>query len=147
MLLVAAEVNSAPLWLGRLKTTQGVTDAQAINAVFSCPNMPVSNGPPPIPQDQVGAYVRVTFSSATVYVAALDRMNALGFRLADPCYEQARAQGKKPTWHPMSEVDTYHQTDTLVLATTQYNAVTWLDQLQGVTGVVKIDAPFTATCQ
>ncbi len=147
MLLVAAEVNSAPLWLGRLKTTQGVTDAQAINAVFSCPNMPVSNGPPPIPQDQVGAYVRVTFSSATVYVAALDRVNALGFRLADPCYEQARAQGKKPTWHPMSEVDTYHQTDTLVLATTQYNAVTWLDQLQGVTGVVKIDAPFTATCQ
>jgi outer membrane protein assembly factor BamB len=147
LLLVAAQVNSAPLWLGRLKTTQGVTDAQAINAVFSCPAMPVSNGPPPIPQDQVGAYVRVAFSSATAYAVALDRVNALGFRLADPCYEQARAQGKKPTWHPMSETDTYNQTYALVLATTLYNDATWPDQLKAVAGVVKINVPFTAACQ
>ena len=81
--------------------------------------------------------MRVTFTSATSYATALDGMNALGFRLANPCYEQARAQGEKPTWGPMGESDAFTQSRALVLATTPYNAVTWANQLKGVSGVAQ----------
>ena len=40
MLAVAATVNSAPLWMGRLKQTPGVTDAQSIDGPHSCPLFP-----------------------------------------------------------------------------------------------------------
>ncbi len=76
-------------------------------------------------------------SSDTSYLNAWESLNALGFRLADPCYEKARAQGNKPTWHPMDEEGSFAQTQTLVLATA-LNATTWRQQLQSVAGVGKI---------
>lgn len=145
-LSVAATVNSAPLWMGRLKATPGVTDAQSLDGPIHCPAETAGSGPQYLPQDQAGVYVRVTFTGASSYTTALDTVNSLGFRLADPCYEQARAQGRKPTWHPMSEADAFGQTRALVLATTLYNAITWANQLRAVGGVVTIDAPFRASC-
>ncbi len=145
-LTVAATVNSAPLWLGRLKATPGVSDAQSADGPINCPAETGGNGPPYLPQDQAGTLLRVTFANATAYAAALDSVNALGFRLSDPCYEQARAQGSKPTWHAMSQADAFAQSHALVLATTLYNATTWTDQLKAVAGVVTITAPFQASC-
>jgi outer membrane protein assembly factor BamB len=145
-LLVAATVNSAPLWLGRLKATQGVTDVQARDGVIPCLAFPPGNGPQYLPPEQAGAVVLVTFTSAISYATALDSLNALGFRMADSCYEQARAQGQKPTWHPMGEADAFARTHALVLATTQYNAVTWAEQVKRVAGFASMDVSYQATC-
>ena len=88
----------------------------------------------------------MTFAGATSYEMALEGVNGLGFRLADPCYEAARARGAKPIWHSMSQAQTFAQTQTLVLATTSVNATTWLSQLQALAGVQHITAPFAAAC-
>ena len=75
----------------------------------------------------------------------LDVLNTLGFRLADPCYEQARARGTKPTWHSMGQADSFTRTRTLLLATTAFNATDWAKQLETVAGVAKVEAPFKVT--
>ena len=142
---VLAMVNSAPLWLGRLTATAGVEQVQIAGA-HSCPAERVGNGPSYLSPQQAGTFVQVTFTSATSYFNALDATSALGFRLADPCYEQARAQGSKPTWHPMGQADSFGQTHTLILATTPLNATIWANQLRAVTGVASIEAPFKMAC-
>lgn len=145
LLTVVATVNSAPLWLDRLSATPGVQSAQA-GGPHSCPIMRPGNGPRYLPSGQAGTFVQVTFADATQYAAALDATNALGFRLADPCYEQARAQGKKPTWNPLGQGSSFDKTHTLLLATTAFNATSWASQLAAVAGVIKTEAPFTMPC-
>ena len=90
--------------------------------------------------------MRVTFADTAQYAIALDAINALGFRLGDPCYEQARARGTKPTWHSMGQADSFTKTRMLVLATTAFNATNWAKQLEAVAGVVKVEAPFKMAC-
>lgn len=145
-LTVLATVNSAPLWMSRLLATPGVQDAQSADGPISCPAMRSGNGPQYLDETQAGTYVQVTFAGAIPYDTALEGVNGLGFRLADPCYEQARAQGRKPTWHAMTQADTFARTQMLVLATTRVNATTWMSQLQALAGVQQITAPFKATC-
>jgi hypothetical protein len=104
------------------------------------------NGAKYLPASQANIYVQVTFTGATAYTTALNAVNALGFRLADPCYEQSRAQGHKPTWQSQDQSNTFNQSHTLILATTGTNAVTWQKQLGSVQGVVKVVTPFKAAC-
>jgi len=144
-LVVAAMVNSAPLWLDRLKVTPGVKDVQAWGP-HSCPLQRENEGIRRLSSGQVGTFVRVTFAGTTQYDMALDAVNALGFRLADPCYEQARAQGTKPSWHSMGQADAFGKTHMFLLATTFYNAIGWMSQLRAVPGVVKIEAAFKMDC-
>jgi outer membrane protein assembly factor BamB len=142
---VLATVNSAPLWFERLKATGGIQMVQP-DGPHSCPLMRPGNGPAFLPASQANIYVQVTFASTTRYTPALDAVNALGFRLADPCYEQSRAQGHKPAWQSQDQSNTFNQSHTLILATTGTNAVTWQKQLGSVKGVVKVVTPFKAGC-
>lgn len=144
---VMATVSSAPLWFDRLKANPMVA---AINpdGPHSCPNIPVDNNPRYLELSQAGTYLDVTFNpSVSSYSVALALMDNLGFRLADPCYEQARAQGKKPIWHDMSQQNTFERSHALVLATTTANPVTWQKLLRATNGVATVTTPFNATCQ
>jgi eukaryotic-like serine/threonine-protein kinase len=145
-LTVAAKVNSAPLWLDRLNQTPGVDQALAAGEVIHCTLIPLDIAPRLLTSEQAGTFLRVTFTQGTQYTSALDTMNAFGFRLADPCYEQARALGIKPVWHLMGQADSFVQTRTLLLATTSINAITWMDQLSKIAGVEKIVSPYKLTC-
>jgi hypothetical protein len=114
---ILATTASEPDWLDRLKSNSGVRNVQA-NPVFPCPMIPAA--PPKVqtylPDNQTGRYVSVTFSSNINYDAALYSIARLGFRLANPCYEQARARGKQPTWTSMGQENTFANTHTLFLA-------------------------------
>jgi outer membrane protein assembly factor BamB len=141
---VAANANSAPLWLDRLKAMPEVAQAQA-EGMHGCTNDP--GGPiQRLSESQAGTYLQVSFSGSIAYTKAWESLNTLGFRLANPCYEKARAQGQKPTWHPMGEESSFGKTHTLVLATTRFNATTWRQQLQSVTGINQITMLSGATC-
>ncbi len=142
---VLATVNSAPLWFDRLQATNGIKMVQP-DGPHSCPLMRPGNGVKYLPASQANTYIQVTFASTTQYATALDAVNGLGFRLADPCYEQLRAQGHKPTWQSQDQSNTFNQSHMLVLATTGTNAVTWQKQLGSVKGVVKVVTPFKAAC-
>lgn len=143
-LLVVAMVGSAPLWLYRLKASPNVSGVN-VNPVFSCPMELANQQPLYIPRNQIGTYVRVTFSGGS-YDATLNAINNLGFRLANPCYEQARARGSKPAWSLMGQETTFAQTHSLLLATTNINATTWRSQLSALPGVTQVTAPFKASC-
>ena len=145
-LLITSTMNAAPLWFNRLQTTPGVTRLQAIG-FHSCP---FAQGDPNAP-DLLGynapvTYVRASFSGSTGYDAALDVVNNLGFRLANPCYEQARSRGDKPSWNASGQENAFASSHTLLLATTSYNATTWLSQLKSVAGVTSVDEPVAVTC-
>ncbi len=138
VLAVSATTNSAPLWLDRLQATAAVTHTQVPQGPINCPAERIpQTGLQFLPESQVGTYLQVSFASATAYFTAWESLNALGFRLADPCYEQARAQGNRPTWHPMGEEDSFAHTHILVLAT-DLNAAIWRQQLQSVAGIGNI---------
>lgn len=96
-------------WFARLQALPDVKQVTIPQGNIACPMN--NTGSPPSPShhflpllsaNQAGAYSTVTFSGASAdYAVELDALLNLGFRLADPCYEHARAQGKSPAWHPM----------------------------------------------
>ena len=145
-LVVVATVNSAPLWFNRLQTTPGVIEVQA-SGPHSCPMMSYNpNALNRLQPDAPVTYVKATFSNSTAYDAALAAVNNLGFRLANPCYEQARARGDKPTWQTSGQETVFGSAHTLLLATTTFNATTWLSQLKSLAGVTRVDAPVGVAC-
>ncbi|GCE28821.1 hypothetical protein KDA_43050 [Dictyobacter alpinus] len=144
---VAANTNSAPLWLNRLQAIPEISQIQGqpVNAMRHCPLEPV--GPiHRLDPKQAATYLQINFTSATPYLNAWENLNALGFRLADPCYEKERAQGKAPTWHVMGEESSFTQTHTLVLATTTFNATIWHQQLQSIVSVKQVTTLSGSTC-
>jgi outer membrane protein assembly factor BamB len=145
-LLVVANVNSAPLWLNRLKAIADITDVQAAG-VHSCPHMSADTTAFfRLHLQQSPTLLQVTFAPTVGYNNALEDVSNLWFRLSDPCYEQARAQGTKPTWHAQGQADTFAKTYSLVMATTTFNTINWSQQIHAVTGVVKVDAPLKMAC-
>ncbi len=146
-LVVQSTVASAPLWMTRLLATPGVASAESADGIYNCPLEPVIPAAPPyLSEQQGGTYVQVALASSISYDTALKGVDGLGFRLASPCYEQARARGSKPTWQPMSQAVTYAKSGRLLLATTSWNATTWLDQLHALAGVSQITTPYAANC-
>ena len=143
---VTATVVSAPLWLARLQKLPGVTDVQ-IWGPHSCPMQRIDSSKPRyLGEDWSLTYARVTFSATTGYDKALGALDDLGFRLANPCYEQARAKGEKPTWTTMGQESAFAQAHTLLVATSYNNAVTWQQQLRAVSGVTQVEVPYSAGC-
>ena len=145
-LTIVATVNSSPLWFNRLQTMPGVASVQA-DGPHSCPVMRYDpNALNFLGPDAPISYVRATFSGGTGYDAALDAVDNLGFRLANPCYEEARSRGDKPTWNAAGQENTFGSSHTLLLATTGFNATTWLSQLKMAVDVTKVDEPVTVAC-
>ena len=139
ILEVAANTNSAPLWLNRLQALPEIAhiQGQPVDAIYHCPMDP--GGPiRRLKPKEAGTYLQITFTSDSDYLKAWESLNSLGFRLADPCYEKERAQGQKPTWHAMGEKSSFAQTHTLVLAATDFNATIWRQQLQGIASVKQV---------
>lgn len=144
-LMVLANTNSAPLWFNRLQDMPEVAQIQP-SGTFSCPlERSTPDSIQRLNENQAGVYLQISFAGSVTYTSAWENLNALGFRLADPCYEKARAQGEKPTWYPMGEEDSFGQTHTLVVATTIFNATIWQQQLRTIPGVGKITS-FAGTC-
>lgn len=88
-------------------------------------------------------YIRVSFAAGTSYDQAMAAVSALGFRLADPCYEQAQP---RPTWHPMGQETAFAASSGLTVATTGANAITWKQQLASTNGVTGLIVPYQPTC-
>ncbi len=141
---VIATVGSAPLWLTRLQASPGVTAVNAFSVIM-CPMERLDNNPPFLGLDKAGTYLRVTFAS-TSYDTALNEVNDMGFRLANPCYEQARARGDKPAWKTMGQESSYDQGRVLLLSTTPINATTWQSQLQALKGVERVEVVSQPGC-
>ncbi len=145
-LVVAATVNSSPLWFNRLQAAPGITEVQA-DGPHSCPMMRYDpNGLNRLKPDAPVTYVRATFSNSAGYDTALDAVNNLGFRLANPCYESARARGDKPAWKTAGQENAFGSAHTLLLATTGFNATIWLSQLKSLAGVTKVDTAVGTGC-
>ena len=144
---VVSTAAAAPLWLDRLKDDKDITQVW-INPTNHCSNSPAALKwlPASLPVAQSGSYARVTFSNKTSYDTALDTTMTLGFRLANPCYEQQRAQDKKPTWTSMGQESSFAASRTLLLATTPSNATSWQQQLSTTTGVLKVEVLLTMAC-
>lgn len=135
--LVSSTPVGATNWYNRLQASPAVMSLTA-NPIYSCPLMRANQQPPFLPANQAGTYVKVTFSYTTGYDGALNIVNALGFRLANPTYEQQRAQGTQLLWSSMGQEGIFSKTHTLLLATTSYNAFNWATQLKKTTEVVQV---------
>jgi hypothetical protein len=146
------EVILTPLapgdWLRRLAALPSVV--AIYNGYGGCPMIPVDI--PPIPgvlyflgETAWAEVVRVQFgaSSADGYGQALATISGLGFRLADPCYEQSLPP---PAWRPMGQQASFASGGALVVAITAANSTQWLAQLKAAPGVVSVQAPYTQPC-
>ncbi|HLJ79974.1 MAG TPA: hypothetical protein VKT52_00725 [Ktedonobacterales bacterium] len=131
-----------PDWLPRLAALPAVHVID--DGPTNCPLLPGPAGTPSyVPPTTTFTSLHVSFSAATTYDAALEATTNLGFRLADPCYEQAQP---KPAWHPMGQEQSFDATHTLILSTTFANSTQWQQQLTAVAGVTAIQTPYTASC-
>ncbi|MFI5276048.1 MAG: hypothetical protein ACHQ1E_02165 [Ktedonobacterales bacterium] len=146
------EVIPTPLvpgdWLRRLAALPSVV--AIYDGYGGCPMIPVDV--PPVPgvlyflgQTVWVEDVRVTFaaSGASGYAQALATVSGLGFRLADPCYEQSLPP---PAWRPMGQQASFASGGALVVAITAANSTRWLAQLNAAPGVASVQAPYTQRC-
>jgi hypothetical protein len=150
--LFAAATPLAPAnWLDRLRANPTIKEVRTEAQTVSCPGSHLGTPPPgtPIllPRDQIGLYARVTFAgSMGPYDAALYAMSRLGLRLADPCYEQQRAHGTAPPWHPMGQQQGFAATHQLVVATTELASTQWQEQVRETPGVQAAEIPAVMQC-
>jgi hypothetical protein len=146
------EVAPTPLapsdWLQRLLASSSV--ASIYDGPQFCPNIPVDLTHLPgrlyfLGQSVWVEYVQVKFApfSANAYGQALSDISALGFRLADPCYEQSLPA---PPWRSMGQQASFASGGALVVAITEANSSQWSAQLKDAAGVVGVTAPFAPTC-
>ncbi len=147
-MLVESTPLAPPGWLTHLKAIPGVQSVQEESGAVHCPGQPFP--PPPgttafLPRGQVGTYIRVKFGSPVKsYETALAAVSTLGFRLGNPCYEQAK--GAKSAWSPMGQEDRFTHTHTLILATTSMNSTHWNDHLRAVADVTRVETTFDVKC-
>lgn len=146
------EVAPTPLapsdWLQRLAA---LPDVVAIyNGYSGCPLIPVDLKHAPgvlyfLGQTVWAEDVRVTFAApgASGYGPALATISGLGFRLADPCYEQSLPPS---AWRPMGQQASFASDGALVVAITAANSTAWLAQVKSAAGVVSVQAPYTQQC-
>ncbi len=146
------QVMATPLapgdWVSRLTATTGVVSVY--DGPMYCPMIPVDLTPVPgrlyfLGRDAPTRYVRVGFATASVsgYARALKAVSDLGFRLADPCFEQS---SPAPAWRPMSQQADFASSGALVVATTAANSPQWPAQLKDTPGVIAITAPYAPSC-
>jgi hypothetical protein len=145
-LLIAMTPLAPSDWQTRLSDTVGVSKVDT-RAVFNCPNIsqPSPGTITSLPPQQAGTYIQVTFAPAREsYDDALYTVSNLGFRLADPCYEQEQSQSTN--WHPMGQERLFSSAHALVVATTAVTPTDWQQRLTQVSGVALVTAPYDMTC-
>lgn len=137
---------AAPDWLARLSNVpfvaaiaDGGTNCPSIGASQPTPGMPYFLTLPVAP-----TYLSITFVQGTSYEQALDDISNLGFRLADPCYEQTQRQ--QAAWHPVGQESPFASTSSLIVATTQANSTQWRSQLHASVWVRAVVVPYTPDC-
>jgi hypothetical protein len=152
--LVRSTPAAASDWLDRLQGVRGArVDIVYTNYTpINCPDRTVEGTPPPdaaryVPREQVGTTLRVAFARPAVgYDGALNALTELGLRLADPCYEQARAAGKMPSWHAMGQEMAFARDGTLVVAVGPEASERWREQVSARPDTLELDTPFTPAC-
>lgn len=153
-LFVASTPISPPDWFARLQALPNVKQVTLPSGNFSCPLSEIGPSKLPLPHGwlpllsagQAGTYSVVTFDASTDYPTALGALLNLGLRLADPCYEQAQAQGKSPAWHPMGQERSFAIMRQVLVATTTATATVWQDQVRAVPGVTAVETPYMPSC-
>jgi hypothetical protein len=155
--VVRATPAAASDWLDRLRSTLGA-HIQTVYTTMTPANCParIAEGTPPadavrsVPREQVDSVLHVTFArsarSAPGYETALKSVSELGLRLADLCYEQARAQGKAPAWHTIGQEAAFARDGALVLAVGPEASEQWRAQAAAMNGVLGVDAPYATAC-
>ena len=145
-------VAPAPLapsdWLQRLAALPSVKSIY--DGFSSCPDIMEDLTPVPGALYFLGVKartedLRVSFAAtgAGGYGQALATISNLGFRLADPCYEQSASP---LAWSPVGQQATFASSGALVVAITAANSTQWLAQLKTAPGVVSVQAPYTEQC-
>lgn len=150
------EVAPTPLapsdWLQRLAALPSVVTIY--DGYGGCALIPVDLTPVPgvlyfLGEKVWAEDVRVQFAAASAggsgvsYGTALATISALGFRLADPCYEQSLPL---PPWRPMGQQASFASGGALVVALTAANSTAWLAQLKAAAGAVSVQAPYIQAC-
>ncbi|MGH2502936.1 MAG: hypothetical protein ACRDID_10510 [Ktedonobacterales bacterium] len=139
---------TAPNWLQRLATTSGVR--LVYDGPVYCPS--ISGDLTPVPgrlyfggYQAPTEYLAVTFSSTSPdsYAQRIVEVSELGFRLANPCFEQHKPQ---LAWPGASQQAPFTASGRLILATTDANSQAWRTQLQAVDGIAQIVAPYAPAC-
>ncbi len=141
-------------WFARLQALPDVKQVAIPQGNIACPM--TNTGSPPSPShhflsllsaNQAGAFSAVTFSATNAdYSTELEGILNLGLRLADPCYEQAQAQGKSPAWHTMGQEQAFAATHQLIMATTTAASDQWQTQIQALPGLAAFKTPVTPAC-
>lgn len=148
-------VSPTPLapsdWDTRLAATAGVVKEQIYTDEPKCALHFVYTAPPAgaahyVADDQVGTLVRAIFDERASYDSAVVLVSQLGFRLSEPCYEQARAAGQTPAWHSMGQESSFSSNRNVLVRVTYFNATTWRQQLATNPSVQAVEAPVTVTC-
>jgi hypothetical protein len=147
-------VSPTPLaprdWDLRLDASAGVFSLQTYT-FSSCPLHIVRTAPPPdavhyVAEDEVGTPVRATFGASVTYDDAVVLVSRLGFRMSDPCYEQAKVDGKTPAWQPMGQESGFTTSHQLLVRVTYFNSQRWREQLAEGAGVQMVEAPASTSC-
>lgn len=137
-----------PNWIALLATEPTVDFIENGNFTPNCPMIPVDLTPIPgrayflaSAGMQAPSYLRVTFGSGIAYNDAVLIAVSQGLRLANPC-----AEGTPAAWAPLSQAATYASSHTLTLALTIASSTLWRQQLDALSGVSSVLAPYTLTC-
>ena len=148
--LLVLSTPAAPLgWMTPLGKAAGIQSVQPSPA-YSCPAMRAVQPTPDVayllPAAQSGTLMRITFPGTTSYDDALAAVYLLGFRLADPCYENLPAGAQAP-WQPVGQETTFAATHTLLVATTSTASTQWQRQAQAAFGATNVQVSPTVHCQ
>ncbi len=152
ILEVAATPDAPSDWLARLNAARSVR--AIFNGSWGC-SLLVDGTPLPgygyfLRSGEyltyVGVVVQVRYGATVSYDQALATLSNLGFRLANPCFEQAMKTSAPPSWRSPGQAQSFRTTHVLVVATTTANSTLWQTQLLATPGVLAMEQPYQPTC-
>lgn len=126
VLTVAATIISPPNWQASVAALPDVSGI-ITPVIASCFKLEYGGRwgqlltEPPAPRPAA-----LQFASSVAYDDALRVAAEHGLRLADPCYEAAVEQGKRPTWHSESQQASFARNHALTVAPTILTPNDWL---------------------
>lgn len=132
-------------WWNRLTTSPGVSRVGFLNpSKYRCKAVtygtPSAKTPVPLTARVEEQYSRITFNVQENYDEVLYIISNEGLHLADPCYDQAKLQGKKPSWHLMEQEKAFTSTHTLLVATSKgVSSNLWLEHLKALPTIHSIN--------
>lgn len=143
--------DAAPDWIKRLSAMQSV--AAIYSGPVGCPNpgnqTPTTGAGYFLTGNYLtyaGASIQVVFAGTTLYDQALSHVSDLGFRLANPCFEQAKRVSSQVQWEPQGQDQAFGVSHALLLATTTANSSVWQTQLHQESGVIRFQSNYQPSC-